>query len=758
MRQWFEALRTLLIPLFARGVPDELWDDVRRQYVEREWSPLAYMRREFELPIIERLKSEQAAGHLTAAALAGLRRTRHQYWDVDALKWVDDVTDPPLNSGEAWSDEVLKRLSALPPAQRQHWLKLMALARKATAGKPSARWLKDAQALVDAVGPDTLRDLLLASLPLLGRPRTSPLRPDTYATGDPSVLLDEFNAMTLKGLLWMTPLIANVDLTRVVARVVDSALKKVAGVGPRAAKVANAAVYALSTMTSDVALAALARLSSTVTYKGTLNEVRKGLKVVADRLGTSPEDLLELSVPTLGMQDIGHRNEVLADVNVDLRVEAGGAKLIFSRNRKVLKAPPAALKKEFAEELKELKAAQKEAEGTMAAITQRLDALMISGKTWRGDAWQERYLNHPLTGTVTRRLIWLVDGVPALWHDGEMRTTSDHALNVNADSEIRLWHPIGRLMEEVLSWRERLDTLAVRQPFKQAWREVYLLTDAERGTGTYSNRFAAHVLRQHQFHQLAAQRGWSNKLRLSVDDSYPPAMRDLPEYGLRAEYWVEGIWNGSTDDLTNSGAYLRIRTDQLRFYPIGAPLNYAHASGGRYGAAGQPWGMPGPDVLPLEQIPALVLSEIMRDVDLFVGVASVGNDPTWQDGGPVGAFRDYWQTYSFGELSETAKTRAAYLERLIPRLRIKNRLTLNGRFLQVRGDLRTYKIHLGSSNILMEPNDQYLCIVPDAKQGTDPELDFDGDRILSLILSKALLLADDAKIEDKVILNQLRRA
>ena len=49
---------------------------------------------------------------------------------------------------------------------------------------------------------------------------------------------------------------------------------------------------------------------------------------------------------------------------------------------------------------------------------------------------------------------------------------------------------------------------------------------------------------------------------------------------------------------------------------------------------------------------------------------------------------------------------------MIPQLAIADRLTLDDRFLLVRGDLRTYKIHLGSGNILMEPNDQYLCIVP----------------------------------------------
>ena len=72
--------------------------------------------------------------------------------------------------------------------------------------------------------------------------------------------------------------------------------------------------------------------------------------------------------------------------------------------------------------------------------------------------------------------------------------------------------------------------------------------------------------------------------------------------------------------------------------------------------------------LALDAVPPLVFSEIMRDVDMFVGVASVGNDPNWADGGPGGTYRDYWQSYSFGELSATAQTRRVLLERLLPRL------------------------------------------------------------------------------------------
>ncbi|MEX0724765.1 MAG: hypothetical protein WD065_00765, partial [Planctomycetaceae bacterium] len=143
---------------------------------------------------------------------------------------------------------------------------------------------------------------------------------------------------------------------------------------------------------------------------------------------------------------------------------------------------------------------------------------------------------------------------------------------------------------------------------------------------------------------------------------------------------------------------------------------------------------------------------------LFVGVASVGNDPTWQDGGPQGRYRDYWHTYSFGELSGSATTRKQVLERLVPRLNIADRCSLSDRFLVVRGNKRTYKIHLGSGNILMEPNDQYLCIVPDSRaraKEDDLYLPFEGDGVLSIIISKALLLAADDKIKDPTITRQI---
>ena len=72
--------------------------------------------------------------------------------------------------------------------------------------------------------------------------------------------------------------------------------------------------------------------------------------------------------------------------------------------------------------------------------------------------------------------------------------------------------------------------------------------------------------------------------------------------------------------------------------------------------------------------------------------------------------------------------------------------------------MRAYKIHLGSGNVLMEPKDQYLCIVPNSRadDSGDLFLPFEGDRTLAVILSKAFLLADDSRITDPTITRQIQ--
>ena len=241
-----------------------------------------------------------------------------------------------------------------------------------------------------------------------------------------------------------------------------------------------------------------------------------------------------------------------------------------------------------------------------------------------------------------------------------------------------------------------------------------------------------------------------------VDDTYPPATRALPQWGLRAEFWIEGAGDNYGTDTNEAGTFLHIATDQVRFYRAESAQLTAHAGGGGYTPG---YGQQATDEpLRLADVPPLVFSEIMRDVDLFVGVASVGNDAAWRDGGQREQYGAQWQHFAFGDLSATAKTRREVLERLVPKLKIAAQCSFEEKFLVVRGRLRTYKIHLGSGNILMSPNDQYLCIVASRGKAEPGSifLPFEGDSVLSLVISKALLLASDDKISDASITRQIR--
>ncbi|MBP2327739.1 hypothetical protein JOF56_008124 [Kibdelosporangium banguiense] len=155
-------------------------------------------------------------------------------------------------------------------------------------------------------------------------------------------------------------------------------------------------------------------------------------------------------------------------------------------------------------------------------------------------------------------------------------------------------------------------------------------------------------------------------------------------------------------------------------------------------------------------MPPLVFSEAMRDVDLFVGVASIALDPNWADRGDD-PHLGYWHKVSFGELTARAQVRRDVLARILPKMAVAGQVELADRHVLVRGRLASYKIHLGSANILIEPGNRYLCIVPSRGKGKKVMLPFDGDDVLSVILAKIVLLAADHKITDQTILSQLPR-
>jgi hypothetical protein len=385
----------------------------------------------------------------------------------------------------------------------------------------------------------------------------------------------------------------------------------------------------------------------------------------------------------------------------------GGVELSWWHGDKKLKSVPAAVRRAHPDEVKRLRELAKLTQQQQATLGRALEA----GYTAETAAPYRQLEGHP----VTERLIWEFEVSPGVWR-------AELGLNV-PDLPVRLWHPARAPVEEVRGWREVVQDKELRQPFKQAFREIYLLTPAEEAAGYWSSRFEGHVVHYRRLRALFKDRGWQSRFQ---------------------GHWEE-----------DSNAHRVMAGGRWRATLEHHLCDEHHAEIGR--ACFQRMSDDGWRDAPLAEVPALVFSEAMRDIDLFVAVASITIDPQWTGQGPD-RLRDYWRTGSFAALPPSAEVRRDALSRLIGRTSIAGRCTLTDRYLVVRGDLRTYRIHLGSANILMEPNDAYLCIV--SAPGPHPGLflPFEEDGRLALILSKAFLLANDTAITDPSITRQLRTA
>ena len=641
-----------------------------------------------------------------------------------------------FDRGEAWVDALVAETQALPDEPRRAWVAMQAHLLTAEAAKPTAKWLKEAARRRDDVGAEDFSRRARAWI--------------EAARADAKDGVGARSGNFLRGLVWC---VAEWEGARPEARadvlIGDLALamsRKLWMVGARSAKVLHACITTLGRMPGTGPLAQLTRLRARVKAAPAQALIAEALAEGARRHGMSEADLVEVVTPTFGMDEVGVLRETLGDWTAEVRIT--GTDSVETRwlgaGGKAQKSPPAELKQGHAEALKELKETTRELANMLPAQRDRVERLMLDERVLPYAPWRERYLDHPLVGPLARRLIWhFADAggrraALGAWAGDALVDVEDRPLAwMGDDTLVRLWHPIGFPVDEVRAWRAWVERHELVQPFKQAHREVYVVTDAELATATYSNRFAAHIVRQFQLAALCKARGWHYTLQGAFDGGSSPYL-PLPSRGLSAAFSVDPCL-GAAAAMSETGIALYVSTDRVSF---------GNAQGNS-------------EPTPLREVPAVVFSEVMRDVDLFVGVASIGADPAWVDRGVQPQWNEYWHQHAFGALGVTAETRREVLERLLPRLKIARRCHIDGKFLVVRGDVRTYKIHLGSGNILMEPNDRYLCIVPDrsgaggTKAAGALYLPFEGDSTLSVILSKALLLAADAKIADPTILRQI---
>lgn len=684
--------------------------------------------------MVERLcDGHSPEGDLKTALKAFLKRLAFQQEHYGATQStakirarLEAVLDPPksaklsaISSGQ-WGTSVQTWIEGVPPEYRRDWETLIAHASTAAdKSKPSKKWLAEARPAILAL---TEKAVLTQLQRWFEETRPDPTHPD------PS--LD-----VLKGLIWSAVHLDHDQAAFAIGRFAEVCFTKVPNFGARSQKLGNACLLTLGAMVpSGSATAELVRLKQKAKYPNVREQIEKILQRAAEQLGKSLDELEQQALPDFGLGPDGTAEIDLGGVTATISLDDSGVSLGWTgSDGKPRKTPPALVRREYPDELKDLKRRVKDISSALSGQIAYLESSYLEDRSWPLELWAERFLDHPVRRNLAAQLIWQLTTdnrvVTVMLDNASFKALSGEVIEIGRDAVVQLWHPLMSGPDDVLAWRSKIVEKGFTQPFKQAHREVYALTDAERKTDSYSNRFAAHILRQHQFRALCQARGWRYDLQGDWDSWNLPT-RSLNRLGLVAEFDVEAVAN---EELSEAYVALYLSSDQVRFCRISG------------------------DRLNLSEVPPMVFSEVMRDVDLFVSITSVANDPDWTDGGPDGSFRAYWTEHAFGDLNTTAKTRREVLTSIISKLAIADRLSLSDRFLEVRGNRHCYKIHLGSGNVMILPANRYLCIVrgaPDRKTRT-VRLPFAGDAMLSIILSKAYLLADDDKITDRTILNQI---
>ncbi len=440
---------------------------------------------------------------------------------------------------------------------------------------------------------------------------------------------------------------------------------------------------------------------------------RIGMENLARTAGYADPIRLTWAMEAAAVEDLkqGAVTKTVGDVSVSLSInDLGMPELAVVKKGKTLANIPPAVKKD--EEVATLSARKIEITRQVSRMRESLENAMCRGDEFSGKELGE-LLEHPVLRPLLRNMVFVeaegreaVAGYPRTGEKGV--TLSDHAHQTYAiapDTMLRIAHPYDLLQTGVWDKWQKDCFLSERvQPFKQVFRELYVLTDSETTDGTKSRRYSGHQVNPKQALALFNKRGWIGGGEYDYDGDGP--RKTFHEDG----YTVSVSFMGYTATPADvEGQTL----EEVRFTKKGE------------------W-----KPVELKSVPPRVFSEAMRDLDLVVSVAHVGGvDP---------------------EASQsTTEMRAALLREMLGLLKIEN-VRLEKTHALIDGKLATYSIHLGSAVAHRQPGG-YLCIVPVHSQHRGRIfLPFvDSDPRTAEVMSKVITLAKDSEIKDPTILEQI---
>ena len=312
---------------------------------------------------------------------------------------------------------------------------------------------------------------------------------------------------------------------------------------------------------------------------------------------------------------------------------------------------------------------------------------------------------NPVVAPLIKNLVFKLDNVLGYYEDNKLigfdKKSKKVTLikDIDKDELLTIAHPFDLFNSKQWAlYQQDILERQIKQPFKQVFRELYIKTKDELKMDK-SRRYAGHQIQPTKTTALLKTRRW-------VVDDYD---------GLQKVYYKENII-----------AKMYAMTDWFSPAEVEAPTIEDIVFYDRKTF----------EPLIINDVPDLLFSEVMRDIDLVVSVAHVGDvDP---------------------EASQsTIEMRRAIVEFNVKLFKLKN-VSFTESHALIKGTKAEYSIHLGSG-LIHQKTGTVINVLPIHSQHRGRIfLPFiDEDPKTAEIMAKVLLFAQDEKIKDIFILEQI---
>ena len=388
------------------------------------------------------------------------------------------------------------------------------------------------------------------------------------------------------------------------------------------------------------------------------------------------------------------------NVTVQLIIDQNGKPdIVVAKDGKPQKTIPARHRKHKAVVLlKEHKTALKRQYSRTRAS---LETAMTAGVTFTPDDLG-KIMRHPIVRPLLAKLVLFVPATKAsgFWKDDQLVGVDGKPVELAEDAQLVIAHPahLYRAVQWDVYQRFAFENELV-QPFKQIFRELYLVTKDEKETKNQSLRYQGHQIQPKKSAALLRGRGWTVSESEGLQKVYHK--RDVV-----ATMYALADWFSPSD--------------------VEAPAIEGVIFRRRRGG-----------VIDLVDLDPVLFSEVMRDIDLVVSVAHVGGvDP---------------------EASHSTLEMRGALARESARLFQLGNVEVKQRHVVIEGQLGSYNIHLGSGMVTKNGLQLNIIAVHSQHRGRLFLPFLDDDPKSAEIISKMKLLAEDGKIQDPTVLGQIQK-